>query len=243
MLIKHYHFAPPLLNGRSCSGSPSGRQQGIVLLIALMVLVVLSLAGLALMRTVDTTNLVAGNLAFQRSATFSAETGVETAITRLWAAVTAGPTVLHEDHTGTGGWAYYASASKDTQPSARRYPGYKSYGENPVTASDWDEYWVTAINPNPEAGPVCKERACILATDGVGNTVSYTIQRLCDKEGDPANDTTGCVPSPSVYAKSGNSSGSQNTTFPGKSQVYYRITTRVTGPRSTVSYVQTIVAI
>jgi Tfp pilus assembly protein PilX len=40
-------------------------QQGVVLLMALIMLVALTLAGIALVRSVDTTNLIAGNLAFK----------------------------------------------------------------------------------------------------------------------------------------------------------------------------------
>ena len=217
------------------------RQNGVVLLISLMILVVLSLAGVALVRSVDTTNLVAGNLAFQKSATFSGEAGIEAAISRILVAEVAGPIELQQDHVGTTGWGYYASASINTQPASRRYANYQAYGDNPVTAAQWDDYWERAINPNPAAGPICKERVCTLATDAVGNTVSYTIQRLCEQTGDPYDDVTGCIPARDVLGH-GNSLGSQNTTYAAKSQVFYRITSRVVGPRNSVSYVQAIVA-
>jgi Tfp pilus assembly protein PilX len=44
------------------------RQRGAILFIALIVLVAMSLAGIALMRSVDTNVLIAGNLAFRQSA-------------------------------------------------------------------------------------------------------------------------------------------------------------------------------
>lgn len=52
------------------------RQQGLVLFIALIALVAMSLAAAALIRSVDSNVLVAGNLAFKQSAIMSAETGV-----------------------------------------------------------------------------------------------------------------------------------------------------------------------
>ncbi len=55
------------------------RQQGLVLFIALIALVAMSLAAAALVRSVDSGVLVAGNLAFKQSAIMSAETGVANA--------------------------------------------------------------------------------------------------------------------------------------------------------------------
>ena len=58
-------------------------QQGIVLFIALIALVVMSLAAVALIRSVDTNTLIAGNLSFKQAATTSADAGVEAAISQL----------------------------------------------------------------------------------------------------------------------------------------------------------------
>jgi hypothetical protein len=60
------------------------RQRGAVLLIALIVLVAMSLAGVALVRGVDMTNLIAGNLAFKQGATLGGDWGAEQA--RAWLA-------------------------------------------------------------------------------------------------------------------------------------------------------------
>ena len=51
-------------------------QKGLVLFIALIALVAMSLAAAALIRSVDSGVLVAGNLAFKQSAIMSAETGI-----------------------------------------------------------------------------------------------------------------------------------------------------------------------
>lgn len=55
------------------------QQRGIVLLVALIALVALSLAGLAMMRSVDTSNLTTGNFAFNEATTQMAEIGVREA--------------------------------------------------------------------------------------------------------------------------------------------------------------------
>ena len=54
-------------------------QAGVVLMMALIVLVAMTLAGIALVRSVDTSNIIAGNLAFKQAATNSGDTGIEAA--------------------------------------------------------------------------------------------------------------------------------------------------------------------
>jgi type IV pilus assembly protein PilX len=66
----------------NAQGAMKPRQQGVVLMMALIVLVVLTLAALALTRSVYTSNVIAGNLAFQQAATHSADAGVEAACTQ-----------------------------------------------------------------------------------------------------------------------------------------------------------------
>jgi len=55
------------------------KQQGVVLMIALIALVAISLAGIALMRSVDTSNVVSGNIAFNEAAIQMADIGAEQA--------------------------------------------------------------------------------------------------------------------------------------------------------------------
>lgn len=58
-------------------------QQGVVLFIALIALIALTLAGIALVRSVDTSNLIAGNIAFKQAAIQASDLGVEAAFTAL----------------------------------------------------------------------------------------------------------------------------------------------------------------
>ena len=59
------------------------QQRGVVLFLALIALAILSLAAVALIRSVDTNTLIAGNLSFKQAATTSADAGTEAAITML----------------------------------------------------------------------------------------------------------------------------------------------------------------
>ena len=55
----------------------------------------MSLAGIALIRSVDTSNLIAGNLAFRQGATIAGDWGLETARTWLLNQATNTPTNLN----------------------------------------------------------------------------------------------------------------------------------------------------
>jgi len=63
-------------------GATRSAQRGVVLFIALIVLVAMTLAGLGMMRAVDTNNLIAGNLAFKNAAVSAGDAAIEAA--RTW---------------------------------------------------------------------------------------------------------------------------------------------------------------
>lgn len=60
------------------------RQRGVVLFVALIAMVVMSLAGVALIRAVDTTGSVAGNLAFREASVPAVNMAVEEAVQALY---------------------------------------------------------------------------------------------------------------------------------------------------------------
>ncbi|MBE7419942.1 MAG: hypothetical protein HS128_19730 [Ideonella sp.] len=186
-----------------------------MLLIALILLVALSLGGIALIRSVSTSNMIAGNLAFQQAATHSADAGVESAIAFLEANSAGTLTTLHSNILSGGGTRYVAQR------------------QDPAAGQSWDAFWNTTL---ASSGAVNS-----LAQDAAGNTVSYVIHRLCNATGAPVY--PGCSSSPTDATSVGNSQGAGVVHLTGQRQVYYRITARVTGPRNTLSYVQVVVAI
>lgn len=173
-----------------------GKQRGVVLLIALIALVALTLAGIALVRSVDTGNVIAGNLAFKQAALQVSDTGTEAALTALTTITT---TSLDADIPGQ----YFATI----QPvDANGVP----------TTINW-----TTV---PVATPVS------------GYNVQYVIDRLCQGP-TPVTDIQG-----KCFADAPLGGGSKQANAPvttSASAVYYRVTVRVTGPRNTVSMVQT----
>jgi len=193
---------------------PPASQAGIVLFFALIVLVMMMLGAIALMRSTLTTNLVAGNLATQQAATVSADRGVETAVN--W---------LENQNVGTALHTSKAAATDTVRYAALR--------QDPAAGQSWEDFWNAALVP---AGLVNS-----LAEDAAGMTVRYVIQRLCNAQGDPAAGK-GCEISPAIGTASNSSKGVGVVGLSVTGQVYYRITVRVSGPRNTLSLVQTIVA-
>jgi len=196
-------------------GTPRRRQAGVVLMMALIVLVAMTLAGIALVRSVDTSNVIAGNLAFQQAATHAGDAGTEAAVN--WLQTNNSGTTLHANIYGQG----YAASRSD-----------------PAGGQTWAAFWSTVLVP---AGQVVT-----LAPDAAGNTVSYTIQRLCNAVGDPTTvgpSSPDCAVTQSTGSVSSSSKTAGTVALLYSSQIYYRVTTRIAGPRNTVSYVQTIVAL
>ncbi|MBL0166956.1 MAG: pilus assembly PilX N-terminal domain-containing protein [Propionivibrio sp.] len=215
-------FPAPSITHKRCT--LAARQGGVVLMIALIILVALTIGGIALVRSVSTTSIIAGNLAFQQAATISGDAGTEAAIRSI----------------ELGNPLAMSTIALQSDNFARAYSASTPAAGNPA---NWDTYWSTDIDPLPAALPgTCENRVCALPVDAVGNTVSYTIQRLCQTAGDPALLPTGCASRSQLASQSGGSLGSGNPQMTQVPQYYYRVTSRIAGPRNTISYIQTIVA-
>lgn len=194
------------------------RQQGISLLIALIVLMAMTLSAVGLMRSVFTSNRIAGNLSFQQSATQAADVGVETAL--AWLQLNATGTTLHK--------------AINIDVAAGRPVAYFATRQDPGVNQSWEQFWVNTLVPTG--------RINTLPVDDAGNTVQFVIQRMCAFDGDPSAGI-GCSWSPAIAGAEGNSKGAGVIGLLSVGQTYYRITSRVVGPRNTVSFVQAVVAI
>lgn len=203
---------------RSRIGMPR-RQAGVVLMVALIMLVAMTLAGLALIRSMDTSNLVAGNMAFQQAATHSADAGVETAIAWLEANKNAGVLDGHRPDVG-----YTANATVNTSDQ--------------IGAKLWSALSPSGVCLLPMAGGACS--ASPGTSDASGNTIGFIVQRLCSGTGLQIN--AHCATQPGSSSTYGNDEGAGEDQLKFSTVVYYRITVRVAGPRNTVSYVQAIVS-
>jgi type IV pilus assembly protein PilX len=188
------------------------QQQGVVLFIALIVLVAMSLAGIALVRSVDTGTIIASNLAFRQNATHVGDLGIEKA--RSW--LLANAKILNADQPGVvDGAGYWASMQS----------GLDLLG-NDSTKTDYD--WTTGITVATPAPPA-------------GYAVRYVIHRLCAATGAPTDtgcvksaETAASTSSTKGAAAYGSYGISASTS------AMYRITVKVNGPRNSTSYVQAV---
>jgi type IV pilus assembly protein PilX len=226
------------LTPRATRHAYSRQQRGVVLVIALIVLVAMSMAGIALVRSVDTTTLIAGNLAFKQATVHAGDAGVNDALTWMQ---TPG-TILFTDDPNAG---YIASCPLVV--------GVGHVACSP-TNNQWQSWWNSQKIAGLLPGGVPPKE---LLTDAAGNQVSYLIQRMCQSlgtlavtdphYGDPAvpNGATDCA---RYTSTTGTTDGSThavvriNEGFTSNSLLYYRITARITGPNNTVSFIQAFVA-
>ncbi len=93
------------LNRRADGLKAIGRQDGIVLLIALVVLVAMTLAGIAMVRQITSGVGIAGNIGFRQNALTASDLGIESGRSFLNTISTSNPTVLESDNLP----GYYAS--------------------------------------------------------------------------------------------------------------------------------------
>ena len=169
------------------------RQQGVVMFVALIVLVIMTLAGLAMLRQLGTGVSIAGNVAFKQNATNVADVGTEAA--RAWI-MTPGRALVSDGAAGAG---YLSSWGTSADPAS----------------FDWSN------------APVITDAA-------TGNTVRYVIHRLCELSNTDAKDAR-CSAQAGTSQDKGGGGGTLSDPQP-----YYRITTQVTGPRNTLSYIQVV---
>jgi len=205
-------------------------------MIAMIMLVLMTLGSLALIRSVDTTNMIAGNLAFQQAATTAGDMGVEVAVS--W---------LEANNTGT------------TLHANILAQGYSATRQDPAVGQSWDAYWNNVLVPAGQVMTVTRNASGAMQSYNVssgsiasgfsatqytaGNSISYVIQRLCNATGDPVAVGVDCSVPQSAGSSGGSSKGAGVVALLFNSQIYYRITSRVAGPRNAVSYVQVIVSL
>jgi len=191
----------------------AARQRGTVLFIALIVLVAMTLAGIAIMRSVDTAMLIAGNLAFKQATIQSSDNGVEQAYQWLLA----NRTLLANTNTGAG---YYSSR-----------PGAEPDWNDPLT-------WASAVSLGTDAAgnttSYVIHRLCNCPDTLYNGTCATGPAQQC------ALTTASNVSPPPGQGDSFAVGASGYLEDP---KVYYRITVRTQGPRNTTSFVQSMVAI
>jgi hypothetical protein len=191
--------------------APRRAQRGVVLFISLIILVAMTLAGIALFRQVGTGVVIAGNLAFKENATSVGDMGIETA--RAWLTgtlpfVTPPPNLIN-DQPAAG---YYSSWQPQFDPL-----------NTPAIWADGASFLASADDGTGNEVRYIIHRLC----SGAGMSVDNPAQS--------------CVILSSEGAGGAKEGGCYGCGAPeSKKQPYFRVTVRTAGPRNTVSYVQGI---
>jgi type IV pilus assembly protein PilX len=185
-------------------------QRGVVMFIALIVMVALSLAAIALVRSVDTTNAVVGNLSFRLASILPGNFAVEKAAAALFpnadiaSAVRISDVQKYNDFPAEN---YFATRQPD---DARGIPNTL------LKKTAFDGAGLTKY------------------TDPATSTeIRYVIERMCSVAGAPAIGNCDLLPSKLPSGMTGGKGA-----IPLPREPYYRVTIRVDGPQNTASFLQ-----
>ncbi len=201
---------------RGPAGPLPGRlARGSVLPITLVLLIAMALAAVGLMKSVDTSTLLARNTSFQRDAVNRNEVVLHRA--------------MREFESAAGRWF------RDLNNTATHVAGAGSNMPYRATALPTDASGVPLVLRDNAAfaamfGGVAAASA---VTTGEGMTTVYVIDRLCSLEG-PAADTH-CVVSASRAPDTCSRCSTASTPF----APIFRVSARTTGPRGVEAFSQT----
>ena len=189
--------------GRQC-------QCGIALFFTIVVMVALMLAGIALIRSMDTATVVGGNLVLEQAAMSAADRSIEYAVHALF------DTTLVGDRTvDNKGQNYLASVGRNADGSIPEIP--KALQE-------------------PFPAGFAGLSGSLIAPDEAGNKSYFLIERMCLAPGAPVGNN--CNLSSAAFGSDPGTQHYTGLIRPG--DAYYRVTVRTEGPRNTVSYAQAI---
>lgn len=214
------------------------RQAGIVLFFALLALAVMSIAAVALIRSVDTNALLSGNMVYRQSANTATNVALE-GITE-YIAKNVALTVSTANHPAMG---YYANCSQfDTQPDALACDGSR------LTTATWDSS-NSALVPSQTDG----NNEILNGVDRQGNEIRYVVERMCNfstaelNAGKATTDATRCMmaSSPSNGEKCSHNRNNLELfkqCIASSDSPLYRVTLRISGPKNTITYMQSFIS-
>ncbi|MCX7208704.1 MAG: hypothetical protein NT086_22535 [Proteobacteria bacterium] len=200
-------------------------QHGLVLFIALIVLVIMTLAGIAMVRSITTSTQVANNLSLRQGTTAAADVALETARQWLINISRATPATLNADSADNGYSATNTANPIDTTDSTQWRAG-----------SGW--VWVAnSCTPKPcTPAPMPQATSAATVANANGFSTAYLIQRSCNNNAAPSPviDTAAAIGNPCNLVQNDPSKPRTSTTL----NVNYLITVRIQGPKNTVSFYQ-----
>jgi len=201
---------------------PLRAQRGIVMIFTLIALVLMLIAVTAVVRSVDTSASVVGNLAFRRDLTNRAEL----AIAQAKAALNPGGAIQGESARGADLASANYSATRLASPAG-------GIGVPAVLVSNaaYDAAGYSCMSGAGVALPKCS------APGADGIVIRWVIDRQC-VAGTSTFGTSACAYL-SDPKDAGGSAHSLTRKPGGGAHAVFRISVRVTGPRNTEAYIQT----
>jgi len=199
-------------------------QTGLVLFVALIALAVMSLAAVGLIRSVDTNVQIAGNLAFKQNATIASNIALEAM------ADTVGAQPLAYSHADAPGDGYYSTCKSFDLNVGEA--DYAVCGGNKLTD---ETSWVDAKSQKATGVGINNGQ------DQFGNEISYIIERMSTETGelDDANTILASFDNPDNTTVTSQQMATSKQDEKSEKRPIYRVTIRIKGPKSTVSYIQT----
>ncbi|WP_019880913.1 MULTISPECIES: pilus assembly PilX N-terminal domain-containing protein [unclassified Methylophilus] len=217
---------------------PLVRQTGIVLFFALLALAVMSIAAVALIRSVDTNALLSGNMVFRQSASTASNVALEGIAQSIAKNVSLSVSTAH--HPGLG---YYANCSQfDTRPDALVCDG------NQLTTMAWNNGNSSLAPSQTDGNDEIRD-----GVDRQGNEIRYVVERMCNysdaeiADGAALSDASRCM---MASSPSNGENCSHNITnlelfkrcIASSDSPLYRVTLRIAGPKNTVTFLQTFIS-
>jgi type IV pilus assembly protein PilX len=207
-------------------------QQGVSLLFALLALAAMSLAAVALVRSVDSGSLVIGNLAFKQDATRAADVAAESA--RTWLATPGRNLTVDTPAAG-----YYATSQNTLDPTGRL-----TSAANRLAVVNWDSDSCGCVGSTCST---CTHTPSATFNVGSGSgavRASYVITRLCPSDG-AVTGANACAQPANLRTSNRKDHSTQdqaNQTLepPATAAPYYRVVVRTVGGRNSVSFTETI---
>ena len=189
-------------------------QRGVVLFIAMIVLVVMSMAGVAMNRSVESSMGVIGNLSYRKSTLQGTEKALADAVAwidnnrmRL--------NQVSEANTLIGEGYFMAPTGSSTGAAI----AYNGVGEDQVMSK---LYWSNARS---------------IGKDAFDNDLFYKIERMCEKNSEVYSNTNCLMGDPPAVGK-GNSQTAGAYQFQPPPPLAFRITAKAEGRRNSMSIVQ-----
>lgn len=224
-------------------------QRGASLLIALIALIIISLAAMTLIRSVDTATLVAGNYAFKSGTQNISDIAVEESRAYLDSIVT---TAAAANANLPAGCA--AAASSGALGTCRYYARKQADDADGLPFVNWSsanipsfDYDANTTAVEPTSAP--SGSSSTYPTFPTGYQIQFVVERLCDPNTAVTVNTATrtrydtsaslCKTGPKTLPSTNKAGGTQVSEIV---TIHYRVTARVSGPKNAVTFTQTVLS-